>query len=199
METMGQKFRAAREGKGLDLSRAAALTRIKVQHLEMMEKDDFSRMPAPTYAKGFIRIYSELLDLDAAPLVQEYVDRHLNPPPPPGHKAEKNRREPPAARPPRPAQPARPPREPRKPLSAVLAPWLASLRAKVSFIVPHLPRVIGAVVLLVVVIGIGRCVSRLGSSSASTSAVAGKLDPGAIMKEPPVRYLELPAAGEEQP
>ncbi|HMP73407.1 MAG TPA: helix-turn-helix domain-containing protein, partial [Kiritimatiellia bacterium] len=83
MHTLGQQFRQAREEQGLTLSKAASLTRIKIQHLTDMEDDNFSRMPAPAYAKGFIRMYADLLGLDPVPLVEEYVHLHLQPPPPP--------------------------------------------------------------------------------------------------------------------
>jgi hypothetical protein len=76
MATMGQNFKAAREKKRVSLSQAALKTYIKIQHLEAMERDDFSRMPAPIYARGFIRSYCEFLGIDSAPLLQEYNDRH---------------------------------------------------------------------------------------------------------------------------
>lgn len=76
MDTMGQSFRAAREKKRVSLSQAALKTRIKVQHLEAMERDDFSRMPAPIYARGFIKSYSEFLGIDPRPLLEEYNQRH---------------------------------------------------------------------------------------------------------------------------
>lgn len=76
MDTMGQGFKAAREKKRVSLSQAALKTRIKVQHLEAMERDDFSRMPAPIYARGFIKTYCEFLGIDPRPLLEEYNQRH---------------------------------------------------------------------------------------------------------------------------
>lgn len=76
MATIGQAFREARERAGVTASKAAAATRLKVQHIEAMERDDFSVMAAPAYAKGFIRIYAEYLGLDPKPLLQEYQDLH---------------------------------------------------------------------------------------------------------------------------
>ena len=74
MANIGQIFKAAREKKKATLSQAAASTRLKIQHLEAMEKNDFSKIPAPAYAKGFIKLYSEYLGLDPAPLLKEYVE-----------------------------------------------------------------------------------------------------------------------------
>jgi cytoskeletal protein RodZ len=76
MPTLGQVFSEARQRKKVTASQAAAATRMKVQHIEAMERDDFSRMAAPMYAKGFIRIYAEYLGLDSAPFIAEYMELH---------------------------------------------------------------------------------------------------------------------------
>ena len=76
METLGQKLKNARLAAKRTASEAAKGTRIKIQHIEALERDDYSAVPAPAYAKGFIRIYAEWLNLDPAPLVQEYLDHH---------------------------------------------------------------------------------------------------------------------------
>jgi hypothetical protein len=184
---MGQKFRAAREKKKMNISRAAALTRIKVQHVEMMENDDFSKMPAPTYAKGFIRIYASFLGLDPVPLVQEYLDVHLNPP-------EENSR---AAR-------------SRKAESGTEIPSgnqsleqtegtfdvIGMLKKAVAAILPQVPRIAGVVVTVFLLVSISRCAMRLASSSGNESPASAALNHQALMKEPPVRYLELPASEE---
>lgn len=76
METLGQKLYAARTKKKLTASEAAKGTRIKIQHIQAMERDDFSSVPAAAYAKGFIKIYAEYLEIDPAPLIKEYLDTH---------------------------------------------------------------------------------------------------------------------------
>lgn len=76
METLGHILYTARTKKKVTASEAAKGTRIKVQHIEAMEQDDFSSVPAPAYAKGFIRIYSEYLGIDPAPLIKEYMEKH---------------------------------------------------------------------------------------------------------------------------
>lgn len=76
MDTLGQQLKTARERKKIGTSEAARKTRIKIQHIEAMERDDFSRIPAPAYAKGFIKIYAEYLGLDPEPLIAEYLERY---------------------------------------------------------------------------------------------------------------------------
>lgn len=76
MPTLGQTMKAAREAKKVTASQAAAATRMKIQHVEALERDDFSQMAAPMYSKGFIRIYAEYLGLDPFPLIAEYMELH---------------------------------------------------------------------------------------------------------------------------
>ena len=76
MPTLGQTLKEARERKKVTCSQAAAATRLKMQHVEAMERNDFSRVAAPIYAKGFLKLYAEYLGLDPAPLIREYMDMH---------------------------------------------------------------------------------------------------------------------------
>lgn len=69
---LGNILREARKKQEMTLSQAAAGTRIKVQVIEALENEDYSRIPAPIYAKGFMKIYAEYLGLDPAPLINEY-------------------------------------------------------------------------------------------------------------------------------
>jgi transcriptional regulator with XRE-family HTH domain len=72
MKPLGEIFSQARAAKGLPLAQAAEITKIKIQTLAAIEANDFSRMPAPLYARGFIKLYAECLGLDPAPLIEEY-------------------------------------------------------------------------------------------------------------------------------
>ena len=76
MATLGQQLKAAREAKGVSAHDAGAATKILTKMIIALEADDFSGMAAPTYAKGFIRIYAGYLGLNPEPLVEEYVLRH---------------------------------------------------------------------------------------------------------------------------
>lgn len=79
MDSIGQTLQEARKKKGVTLSQAAAATRIKLQHIESMERDDFSRIAADTYARGFIKIYAEYLGLHPEPLLRLYQQSHASP------------------------------------------------------------------------------------------------------------------------
>ena len=82
MGTVGETLRNARLAKGVTASQAALVTRIKVQTIECLENDDFSKLAAPIYCKGFIKIYAEYLGLDPAPLIDQYKTLHGSPPTP---------------------------------------------------------------------------------------------------------------------
>lgn len=81
MSTIGQQFKAAREAKGVTEADAGSATNIMTKTIEALEADDFSIMAAPTYAKGFIRLYAKYLDIDPNPLIEEYIELHAPPPP----------------------------------------------------------------------------------------------------------------------
>ncbi|MDH3345921.1 MAG: helix-turn-helix domain-containing protein, partial [Kiritimatiellaceae bacterium] len=76
MATLGEQLRTAREAKGVSETEAGEATNIMTKHIHAMEVDDFSMMAAPTYAKGFIRLYANYLGLDPEPLVEEYTEHH---------------------------------------------------------------------------------------------------------------------------
>jgi len=73
MATIGQQLKAAREARGVSEHDAGAATKILTKMIIAMEADDFSVMAAPTYAKGFIRLYATYLGLNPAPLIEEYT------------------------------------------------------------------------------------------------------------------------------
>lgn len=76
MATLGQQLKAAREARGVSEQEAGAATKILTKTIVALEADDFSGIAAPTYAKGFIRLYAGYLGLNPEPLVEEYILQH---------------------------------------------------------------------------------------------------------------------------
>jgi len=74
---LGETLRKARKDRELTASEVAAATRMKVQMVEALEKEDFSKIAAPIYAKGFIKLYAEHVGLDPTPLLNEYTARFV--------------------------------------------------------------------------------------------------------------------------
>ena len=69
---IGQLLRAARETSGVSIDDVAAILRIRSDHLQALEEDDFERLPGSVYAIGFIRTYATHLGLNAAELIDRY-------------------------------------------------------------------------------------------------------------------------------
>lgn len=202
MDSIGHIFKTTRERKRISLSYAAATTRIKLQNLEMMERDDFTKMPAPAYAKGFIRMYADFLGIDSAPLVQHYVAFH------------QGRRSAPAPTivpPPRAAAPAAAavdepavPVEPAEP-AAPAVPLKERLRALGAsiFTVAHARHagMVVAVVLLgwALVSGVSRCARRVKQEEPAVPAISFKKGIPSVIQEPPEPYIDIPATKESPP
>ena len=74
MSSLGQTLRQAREAKGLTQSQVASQTRILIQIIDDIENEDFHRIAAPIYGRGFVRLYAECVDLDPQPLIREFMD-----------------------------------------------------------------------------------------------------------------------------
>ena len=70
--TIGQRLSARRQEKGVSVSQVAEATRILSKYILAMESDNFSVLSAPVYVKSFIRLYAKYLEMEAAPLVEDY-------------------------------------------------------------------------------------------------------------------------------
>jgi len=73
MESIGENLREARHNKKVSLEDASRATKIKIEILEQLEADEFDRLAAPTYTKGFLRLYAEYLGLDGQSVVDAYL------------------------------------------------------------------------------------------------------------------------------
>ncbi|MCZ7593394.1 MAG: helix-turn-helix domain-containing protein [Kiritimatiellae bacterium] len=190
METMGQVFKSARERKRISLPQAAVRTRIKLQHLEMMERDDYSKMPAPTYARGFIRMYADFLGLEAGPLVEEYDQLHQ-----PGARSRDTSARAKTAEPPRVEQetsePGAPADAPRRSLAAALT-VLSPANLKRAAVVLGL-----ILVCWLLVVGVSRCAREAQRADNDPHSPVLRKGVPAVVQEPSDPYLPLPASSGE--
>jgi transcriptional regulator with XRE-family HTH domain len=62
--TIGQRLREAREAAGLSIAELAARTKIRPGLLTLIEANEHDRLPALTYALGFIKAYARTVGLD---------------------------------------------------------------------------------------------------------------------------------------
>ena len=71
---LGEILKNARVQKGLSASDVAESTHLMVQVVQDLEREDFRRIAAPIYGRGFVKLYAELLELDPGPLVRDFMD-----------------------------------------------------------------------------------------------------------------------------
>jgi hypothetical protein len=71
---LGATLKEARERKGLTPQQVADATRMMEQIVEDLEREDFRKIAAPLYGRGFIKLYAECVGLDPEPLVTEFIE-----------------------------------------------------------------------------------------------------------------------------
>ncbi|HEY8320209.1 MAG TPA: RodZ domain-containing protein [Candidatus Baltobacteraceae bacterium] len=64
MPALGERFRAAREARGLTLSDVSEQLRIRAVYLAAIEEENWQAIGAAVYARGFLRTYARFLGLD---------------------------------------------------------------------------------------------------------------------------------------
>jgi hypothetical protein len=72
MTELGILLVRAREARGLTLEDAERDTRISRRYLQALESEQFDAIPAPVYARGFLRSYSQYLGLDPQEMLARF-------------------------------------------------------------------------------------------------------------------------------
>jgi len=70
--SVGHVLHDARTRRGIDLTEAERVTKIRVKFLRAMEEDRWKALPAPVYARSFLATYARFLGLDGKELVEHY-------------------------------------------------------------------------------------------------------------------------------
>jgi cytoskeleton protein RodZ len=72
MPVLGERFRVAREARGLSLSEVSDQIRIRSVYLAAIEEERWSAIGAPVYVRGFLRTYARFLALDPEEIVTAF-------------------------------------------------------------------------------------------------------------------------------
>jgi cytoskeleton protein RodZ len=72
MGSLGSYLRELRTAKGTSLEEVARATRVGRAHLEALEAEELTALPAPVFVKGFIRAYCEFLQANPAEAIGHY-------------------------------------------------------------------------------------------------------------------------------
>src|SRR5262245_4811690 len=111
MPAVGAYLRALRERQGVSIDEIARSTRVLHHYLEALESDDLASLPAPVFAKGFIRAYCQALGVPADEAITLYEQRAVHSERRPVHLEQRtshvreNVKAPPAPLPPPPSPP----------------------------------------------------------------------------------------------
>lgn len=68
----GAVLRAEREALGVTVREVSETLNLSISVIEAIEADDYPRLPGPVFARGYVRAYARLLELDPEPLVAQY-------------------------------------------------------------------------------------------------------------------------------
>jgi cytoskeleton protein RodZ len=93
MSSVGETLRRERLRAGLDLDKIAHNTKISVRTLELIESDQFEKLPGGVFARSFVRQYARAVGVDADEIVAE-LNKILAPPPAPEASLQETHREP---------------------------------------------------------------------------------------------------------
>ncbi|MCA1753221.1 MAG: helix-turn-helix domain-containing protein [Spirochaeta sp.] len=83
MESVGAKLKNHREEKGYSLEQVVRETHIARRYITALESEAFDEFPAESYLLGFLRNYSQFLDLEPQEMVQLYRNIRLQEQPAP--------------------------------------------------------------------------------------------------------------------
>lgn len=79
-QLVGDRLRAARERHEMSLAEIGARTRVPLRHLEAIEASNYSALPSPTYAVGFVRAYARVVGEDEVVLARDVREEALKAP-----------------------------------------------------------------------------------------------------------------------
>ncbi len=73
VQTLGAYLRDQRKQKGVSLADVAQETKISMPVLEAIEEDNYERMPAMAFCRGFYSLYADYLELDTKEILERYT------------------------------------------------------------------------------------------------------------------------------
>lgn len=71
-QTLPDKLRKARLEKEISLEEVQEATKIQIKYLEILESGDYQALPGEMYARAWIKLYANFLDLPAGELLNDY-------------------------------------------------------------------------------------------------------------------------------
>jgi curved DNA-binding protein CbpA len=75
-EFTGPIIKLLREQKGLSVRNIAEMTKVSVRYLEFIEEENFKKLPARAYIRGFLMLYAKALGYDPDRMSSDYLKRY---------------------------------------------------------------------------------------------------------------------------
>jgi len=75
-EFSGAAIKMLREQRGLRLRNIADATKVSVRYLEMIEEENFLKLPVRAYTRGFLTLYAKALGCDPDRVTADYLKRY---------------------------------------------------------------------------------------------------------------------------
>ncbi len=72
-EAFGAWLRSQREMRSISLREVADTSKVSYRYLEALEKEDFDLLPAPVFARGFLRQYARYVGLDPDEVINFFL------------------------------------------------------------------------------------------------------------------------------
>lgn len=79
--SLGERLRALREARNLDINMVAAELHLSLATVQAMEQNRFETLPDPVFVRGYLRTYARLLGTEPEPLVNAYRELGYRDPP----------------------------------------------------------------------------------------------------------------------
>lgn len=71
----GEILKKRREELGQDLKKIAHTLKIRYDYLKAIEANSFEKIPAPVYAKAYIKQYAKYLGINSDPIIEKYIQQ----------------------------------------------------------------------------------------------------------------------------
>ncbi len=75
-EFTGPAIKALREQRGLAIKNIADMTKVSARYLEYIEEEQFAKLPARAYVRGFLTLYAKALGYEPERVTGDYLKRY---------------------------------------------------------------------------------------------------------------------------
>ena len=74
-EFSGAAIKMLREQRGLSLRNVADISKVGIRYLELIEEENFQKLPVRAYTRGFLQLYAKVLGCDPQRVCDDYLKR----------------------------------------------------------------------------------------------------------------------------